>query len=255
MPYFAVGQTISQVSVNAEAPVCFDTQCFVQFNFDGFEKLPAELLAEYASLSKCGVDDSFNPGNLDFTNIGQSRTMVAFINDRTIKERICNPNKLPNYGGKSMFPRYVLTYPITSIPHAVVVRIVDRKTGEKNVQRVRIPQLNNLVQDGSSCTDGNLTPYIPNVQFLAKNKQFSEKTLYTYCFNPGKSAGYLEVSIVNKGNTQCSDLNMKLISPTGEEFVSYGSQPGVTARQALGTWKIQFYLNWGCNMYDFAIRY
>lgn len=77
------------------------------------------------------------------------------------------------------------------------------------------------------------------------------------CFNmpadPAKP--FVEVAVVNLGNTGCGELEATLTAPSGLSNYSYGAQPNtIVARGSGGKFYLSTRLVWGCPSYTFTPR-
>jgi hypothetical protein len=105
------------------------------------------------------------------------------------------------------------------------------------------------------CPDGFLSKMNSN-QWGLSNVILTEGKDHIWCVDlPQTSRFFFEIKTVNKGNTSCSDVEMTAISPTGVEYFSNGSQPGVPPIAAPGRWRIKLHLNSGCSRYDLNLVY
>lgn len=246
-------QEISNVRVFAESPVCFDSECFVSVNFIGFDTLHAELFLS-GDYPRCGI-----PQGNDFepSTIGTSRTSVTIKAQGIPVAKLCNAGVMPAYSVKSQFPTKVLKFNRNEIPSLLEVKIKDRKLMKAAKFSVYIPIAVDSVTSAANpdCSDGVLSYFSPT-QIIQKNKVFAVKDLYNYCYDV-KSIKRLfhELSTVNKGNASCSDLKMKVISPSGKEYVSWGSQPGAYPSSEIGRYQVKFFLNYGCDRYDMYVTF
>jgi hypothetical protein len=107
----------------------------------------------------------------------------------------------------------------------------------------------------ADCTDGFLSK-ANSTQWVLTNISLDLNRTYTYCVDlPASTRPFFEVKTVNKGNSSCSNLEMTVISPTGVEYFSNGSQPGVPPLMVAGRWKIELLLTDGCNRYDLSVNF
>ena len=105
------------------------------------------------------------------------------------------------------------------------------------------------------CPDGFFSK-VSNTQWSLTNVTLDLNKDHTWCADlPAARSFFFEVKTVNKANTQCSDVEMTAISPTGVEYFSNGSQPGVPPLVSPGRWRIRMHLNEGCARYDVNIVY
>lgn len=103
------------------------------------------------------------------------------------------------------------------------------------------------------CTDGMMTKENDG-RWTLPNVNLETQRLHTFCFDADTARKFFfEVTTVNKGNFSCSDLEMTVVSPSGVESRSKGPQPGVAPLFEVGRWKLQLFLNWGCNRYAFFV--
>lgn len=74
----------------------------------------------------------------------------------------------------------------------------------------------------------------------------------------------VEIKTVNKGNSSCSDVVMKVVRPNKPAIngsnppttiKSNGSQPGVASIYTVGKWVIKMTLNHGCDRYDLSMNW
>ena len=73
---------------------------------------------------------------------------------------------------------------------------------------------------------------------------------------PPNSFPFFELYTINKGDASCSDLAMTAIPPSGSDWlVTSGPAPVLRPNIDVGRWFVKLDLRWGCNKYDFHIRY
>lgn len=100
------------------------------------------------------------------------------------------------------------------------------------------------------CPDGVMSR-LNEKQWRLVDVTLEQQRPYTYCFDlPASTRFFFEVKTVNKGNSSCSDLEMTVVSPSGVEYFSNGSQPGAPPLYQAGRWKLKLFLNEGCTRYD-----
>jgi len=107
----------------------------------------------------------------------------------------------------------------------------------------------------SDCPDGFLSK-LNSGQWGLSGITLDLNHTYTYCVDlPASDRPFFEVKTVNRGDSSCSNLEMTVISPSGTEYFSNGSQPGMPPWSQQGRWKIQLDLIEGCNRYDLNITF
>jgi hypothetical protein len=105
------------------------------------------------------------------------------------------------------------------------------------------------------CPDGFFSK-ISNIQWTLTNVTLQQGKDHVWCADlPSSRSVFFEINTTNKGNASCSDVEMTVTSPTGAEYFSNGSQPGVPPFTAAGRWKVKMHLNEGCARYDVNILY
>ena len=105
------------------------------------------------------------------------------------------------------------------------------------------------------CPDGFFSK-VSNSQWTLTNVILDLNKDHTWCADlPASTRGFFEIVTTNKGNASCSDVEMTAISPTGVEYFSNGSQPGVPPFVSPGRWRVKLHLNEGCSRYDVNILY
>lgn len=105
------------------------------------------------------------------------------------------------------------------------------------------------------CPDGFFQK-VSNTQWTLTNVVLTQGKDHVWCADlPTTRSAFFEIGTTNKGNSSCSDVEMTAISPTGLEYFSNGSQPGVPPFVSPGRWRVKLRLNEGCSRYDVNILY
>ncbi len=242
---------MGQMQVSAGARWCAGDNCIVPFYFYGFENIPRAAMAETQSLPTCGSEDEANAlANSQFGSpSGKSGLAIAIRTQDSPIMRLCNPQRFPNYISSSM-PQLNVVFKRNTNFDKVDIRFRDRANKSGTRYKVRVPS--EIPASQFQCEKRFVK--VSDTQLTLRNVDVQEHTLMTTCFDmPAKRSSYFEIHTVNKANTQCSDLIMKAVSPSGKEYVSFGSQPGAAPAMEPGPWKMQLYLNAGCRVYDFNV--
>lgn len=105
------------------------------------------------------------------------------------------------------------------------------------------------------CPDGFFSK-VSNSQWTLTNVILDPGKDHVWCADlPASRSIFFEINTTNKGNSSCSDVEMTAVSPTGVEYFSNGSQPGVPPLVSPGRWRVKMHLNEGCTRYDVNILY
>ena len=105
------------------------------------------------------------------------------------------------------------------------------------------------------CPDGFFSK-VSNTQWTLTNVILSEGKDHVWCADlPTSRSVFFEINTTNKANAPCANVEMTATSPTGLEYFSNGSQPGVPPLVSAGRWRIKMHLIEGCGRYDVNILY
>ena len=118
------------------------------------------------------------------------------------------------------------------------------------------PQLGDFLDVGPTPTPSPIPTVIPTGQPVICEYRFvntdeglkldrvyePDVITHTCAFIPKVNKLFIEVKSVNRANTQCNSFIVLMRSPSGIEYESIGSQPGLSIQPEVGTWQIDIKL-------------
>lgn len=235
-----------------EPPVCFGDVCAVIARFENFQTLNKDLFTEQGELRTCGKKGSASIAVTDFDAKGKTRSIVTVRTNRGLVEKNCNPSFMPKIGIHSGVAFRTFYFPANDVPRFLKFVFRDRKNLVSRTLKASIPEP--LAASQYGC-DQSVTPF--GTYSRIRNLTLEHGELYTICFTQPTITPYFpffEISLINRGDSSCSHVRMRSLSPNGQSIVSdYGPSPIVRPNNVPGAWKVQLMLEDGCNKYEMYI--
>jgi hypothetical protein len=235
-----------------EPPVCFGDTCAVIARFENFQTLDKDLFTEQGELRTCGKAGSASILPADFDAKGKTRTIITVRTNDGLVEKTCNPNFMPKIGIQTGIAFRTFYFPANDMPRFLKFVFRDRKNLVSRTLKANIPA---QVPTSDYVCDRSVTPF--GTYSRIRNMTLEHGELYTICFDQPTVTPYFpffEISLINRGDSSCSHVRMRAISPNGQYIVSdYGPSPIVRPNNIAGAWKVQLMLEDGCTKYEMYI--